>query len=205
MKNSKKEKDVDVLEKDDKINGILINPKFFAVGIIIGFIIIIGCLILNFGIGCSMLLILLELNLFMGLLVENDAKTVYRLYRVFKEAYEDDEMYTLEVHGRYGINKFYTNFKKNFNILKVITLFTIIVLIVGYIALSIACSNPSINHKLIGEIQNITTVAVAVLCGIVFCYSNACYKKDFMQRYQFMCNNYRDLCEARKNRTSLYR
>lgn len=205
MKNSKKEKDVDVLEKDDKISEKLLCPMGFVVAIILGFIIMIGCLIFNFGVGCAMLLILLELNLFMGLLVENDAKTVYRLYGIFKEAYEDDEMYTLEVHGRYGINKFYTNFKKNFNILKVITLLTIVVLIVGYIALSIVCSNPSINHELIGKIQNITTVAVAVLCGIVFCYSNACYKKDFMQRYQFMCNNYRDLCEARKNRTSLYR
>lgn len=205
MKNSKNEKEVEILEKDDKINGMLINPKFFAAVIILGFIIIIGCLILDFGIGCAMLLILLELNLFMGLLVEIDAKMVYRLYGVFKEAYEDDEIDGVELHGRYGINKFYTNFKKNFSILKVITLLTIVILIVGYIALSIACSNPSINHELIGEIQNITTVAVAVLCGIVFCYSNACYKKDFMQRYQFMCNNYRDLCEARKNRTSLYR
>ena len=205
MKNSKKEKDVDVLEKDDKISEKLLCPMGFVVAIILGFIIMIGCLIFNFGVGCAMLLILLELNLFMGLLVENDAQTVYRLYSAFKEAYEDDEMYTLEVHGRYGINKFYTNFKKNFNILKVITLLTIVILIVGYIALSIAWSNPSIDHELIGEIQNITTVAAAVLCGIVFCYSNAVYKKDFMQRYQFMCNNYRDLCEARKNRTSLYR
>lgn len=205
MKDSKREMEVDVLEKDDRISEMVLCPKAYVATIILGFIIIIGCIILNFGIGCSMLLIFFEINLFMGLLLEIDAKRVYELYKRFKNAYKNIETETLEVHTRYGVNKFYTNFKRNFNFLKIMTLISVIATIVGYIALSFACNDSSIDQMLIGKIQNITTAAVTVLCGIGCCYSNALYKKSFIQRYQFMCNYYVDLCEAYKNRTSQYK
>lgn len=208
MSSSKKGKYVEIIEKDDKTNERLINPKLYAIGIIIGFIIVIGCLLLEFGIGCAIFLILLLQSLILGMFIEIDAEKVYRKYLRYKKAYKNIETEEIEINddsNNKNDKEFYDICKRNFNIFKIMTILTFVTVIVSYLLLSFSSTNLMIDNKIIGDLQNITTTAVVTLIGIALCYSNACYKKDFMQRYQFMCNNYRDLCKARKNRTNLYR